>query len=41
MPGNPVRGAVDSLANSRGRSTQHILIGVGLASLPAKASKPA
>jgi len=27
---NPVRGAVDSLANSRGRSTQHILIGVGL-----------
>jgi benzodiazapine receptor len=30
MPGNPVRGAVDSLANSRGRSTQHILIGVGL-----------
>jgi tryptophan-rich sensory protein len=31
MPANPVRGAVDSLANSRGRSTQHILIGVGLA----------
>jgi translocator protein len=30
MPANPVRGAVDSLANSRGRSTQHILIGVGL-----------
>jgi translocator protein len=30
MPENPVRGAVDSLANSRGRSTQHILIGVGL-----------
>jgi translocator protein len=30
MPTNPVRGAVDSLANSRGRSTQHILIGVGL-----------
>ena len=30
MPSNPVRGAVDSLANSRGRSTQHILIGVGL-----------
>jgi len=27
---NPVRGAVDSLANSRGRSTQHILLGVGL-----------
>jgi tryptophan-rich sensory protein len=27
---NPVRGAVDSLAKSRGRSTQHILIGVGL-----------
>ena len=27
---NPVRGAVDSLANSRGRSTQHILIGLGL-----------
>lgn len=30
MPANPVRGAVDSLANSRGRSTQHILIGLGL-----------
>ncbi len=30
MPGNPVRGAVDSLANSRGRSAQHILIGLGL-----------
>ena len=30
MPANPVRGAVDSLANSRGRSAQHILIGVGL-----------
>ncbi len=30
MPLHPVRGAVDSLANSRGRSTQHILIGVGL-----------
>jgi len=30
MPSNPVRGAVDSLANSRGRSAQHILIGVGL-----------
>jgi benzodiazapine receptor len=30
MPENPVRGALDSLANSRGRSTQHILIGVGL-----------
>ena len=30
MPQNPVRGAVDSLANSRGRSTQHILIGLGL-----------
>ena len=29
MP-NPVRGAVDSLANSRGRSVQHILVGVGL-----------
>ena len=27
---NPVRGAVDSLANSRGRSTQHILVGLGL-----------
>jgi translocator protein len=25
-----VRGAVDSLANSRGRSSQHILIGLGL-----------
>lgn len=30
MPANPVRGAVDSLANSRGRSAQHIAIGVGL-----------
>jgi benzodiazapine receptor len=30
MSGNPVRGAVDSLANSRGRSAQHILVGVGL-----------
>jgi len=30
MPENPVRGAVDGLANSRGRSAQHILIGVGL-----------
>src|SRR5258708_29210862 len=30
MPGNPVRGAVDSLTNSRGRSTQDILLGVGL-----------
>jgi tryptophan-rich sensory protein len=30
MPANPVRGTLDSLANSRGRSTHHILIGVGL-----------
>src|SRR6266481_1449582 len=30
MPANPVRGAVDSLANSRGRSMQHILIGLGV-----------
>lgn len=30
MPQNPLRGAVDDLANSRGRSTQHILLGVGL-----------
>jgi benzodiazapine receptor len=30
MPANPLRGAVDSLANSRGRSTQHVLIGLGL-----------
>ena len=30
MPTNSIRGAVDSLANSRGRSTQHILVGVGL-----------
>ena len=30
MPANPVRGAVDSLANSRGRSARHLLIGVGL-----------
>jgi benzodiazapine receptor len=30
MPANPLRGAVDSLANSRGRSARHILLGVGL-----------
>ena len=30
MPENPVRKAVDGLANSRGRSAQHILIGLGL-----------
>lgn len=30
MPSNPVRGAVDSLVNSRGRSRQHILVGLGL-----------
>ena len=30
MPKNPVRGAVDSLANSRGRPAQHILVGAGL-----------
>ena len=30
MPGNLVRGAVDSLANSRGRSARHVLIGLGL-----------
>ncbi len=30
MPTNPVRGAVDSFANSRGRSMQHVLVGVGL-----------
>ena len=30
MPANPVRGAVDSLATSRGRSIQHVLIGLGL-----------
>lgn len=30
MRANPVREAVDSLANSRGRSMQHILIGLGL-----------
>ena len=30
MPIHPVRGAVDSLANSRGRSAQHILIGLGI-----------
>jgi tryptophan-rich sensory protein len=28
---NPVRGAVDSLANSRGRSMRHIAVGLGLA----------
>jgi benzodiazapine receptor len=30
MAGNLVRGAVDSLANSRGRSVRHVLIGLGL-----------
>src|SRR5438128_1856431 len=30
MPANLVRGALDSLANSRGRSARHILIGLGL-----------
>ena len=30
MQTNPIRGAVDSLANSRGRSTRHILVGLGL-----------
>jgi benzodiazapine receptor len=30
MPANPLRGAVDTLANSRGRSARHILLGVGL-----------
>jgi translocator protein len=30
MAANPLRGAVDSLANSRGRSTRHILVGLGL-----------
>ncbi|THD77313.1 MAG: tryptophan-rich sensory protein [Phenylobacterium sp.] len=30
MPLINVRGAVDSLANSRGRTTQHILLGLGL-----------
>jgi tryptophan-rich sensory protein len=30
MPSNPFRGAVDSLANSRGRSMRHILVGLGL-----------
>jgi benzodiazapine receptor len=30
MPANPLRGAVDGLANSRGRSARHILLGVGL-----------
>lgn len=27
---SPMRGAVDSLANSRGRSTEHLLIGLGV-----------
>lgn len=27
---SPVRGAVDSLANSRGRSTEHLLVGLGV-----------
>jgi tryptophan-rich sensory protein len=30
MPGNLVRDAVDGLANSRGRSARHILLGLGL-----------
>ena len=30
MPANPLRGALDSLANSRGRPARHILIGLGL-----------
>ncbi len=30
MPQSLVRGAVDSLANSRGRSGRHILVGLGL-----------
>ena len=30
MPQSLVRGAVDSLANSRGRSARHILLGLGL-----------
>jgi tryptophan-rich sensory protein len=30
MAENPVRGALDSLANSRGRSARHLLIGLGL-----------
>lgn len=30
MPTNAARGALDTLANSRGRSTQHILVGLGL-----------
>ena len=30
MQTHPVREAVDSLANSRGRSTRHILVGLGL-----------
>jgi tryptophan-rich sensory protein len=30
MPESLVRGAVDSLANSRGRSARHILVGLGL-----------
>jgi len=27
---SPVRGAVDTLANSRGRSTEHLLVGLGV-----------
>ena len=30
MPSNVVRGAVDGLVNSRGRSLQHIAVGLGL-----------
>lgn len=30
MSANPVRGAIDRLANSRGRTSQHIAVGVGL-----------
>jgi len=30
MHASPVRGAVDSLANSRGRSMRHVIVGLGL-----------
>ena len=30
MPSNPVRGALDGLANSRGRSVRHVMVGLGL-----------
>ncbi|MFC3068196.1 TspO/MBR family protein [Phenylobacterium soli] len=38
MPSIDIRGAVDSLANSRGRSARHLLIGLGLTAAAVTAS---